>query len=145
MEIGGYEFTGPLTDVTGIPRDVSGVYVVLCLVDEKPHCCLDVGASNQVGERLREHDRKPCWQENVHGEIGYCYRITSGSWEGKLDPNPLDSTSNSRTEQTGLKSELQWKLEVACGPNPWQELEEYWELYQSYEDEFGPRGSVEIE
>lgn len=145
MEIGGYEFKGPFTDVTGIPRDVSGVYVVLCLVDGEPHCSLDVGASSQVGERLREHDRETCWQENVHGEIAYCYKITSGVWDGKVEPNPLDSPSESRSEQAGLESELKWKLEVACGRNPWQEIEEYWKLYQSYEDEFGPRGSVNVE
>ncbi|MDY6818054.1 MAG: hypothetical protein SVG88_05265 [Halobacteriales archaeon] len=144
MEIGGYEFNGPLTDVTGIPRDVSGVYVVLCLVDDEPHCCLDVGAANQVGERLRGHDRETCWQEHVHGDIAYCYRITSGTWDGTLEPNPLDAASEPRSEQAGLKSELKWKLDVACGHNPWQEIEDCWELYQAYEDEFGPRGTGEV-
>lgn len=143
MDIAGYEFQGPFTDATKIPLDGSGVYVVVCLVDDEPHCCLDVGESRQLGEQLRTHDRKPCWQDNVHGEVGYCYKILSGSWDRDLEPNPLGrAPGKGRSEQVGIESELQWKLECACGRNPWQQLEEYWEVYQQYEQRFGPRGSA---
>jgi hypothetical protein len=142
MEIAGYEFNGPISDVTNIPLDGSGVYVVLCLEDGDPHCCLDIGESQQLGEELKSHQRRSCWQEHVHGDIAYCYKPIVSSSDRDLAPNPLEhSSEGARVEQSGIASELQWKLEAACGPNPWQELEEYWEIYEEYEQRFGPRGS----
>ncbi|AUX09587.1 hypothetical protein AArcSl_1962 [Halalkaliarchaeum desulfuricum] len=146
MEIAGYEFTGPFTDVSKVPLDRRGVYVVVCLADGEVDCYLDVGESEQVGERLKTHNRKDCWEENAHGEIAYCYRLTSGTWDRELDVNPLQRVrSHSRSEQFGIEGELKWKLDVACGPNPWEEIEEYWEIYREYEAEFGPRAGADAE
>ena len=146
MEIVGYQFTGPFTDVTKVPLDARGVYVVVCLVDGEPHCCLDVGATRQLGNRLKSHDRESCWEENVHGEVGYCYKITGGVWHRELATNPLQGVSDrSESERSGIESELQWKLDVACGENPWREIEKYWEVYGEYEEAFGSRGSFEFE
>lgn len=144
MEIAGYEFKGPFADVSKVPLDRSGVYVVVCLVDDEVHCYLDVGESEQMGERLKTHRREACWQENAHGEIAYCYRRTSGRWGRDLEPNPLQRTpSRKHSERFGIEGELKWKLDFACGPNPWEEIEEYWEIYREYEQEFGPRGSAD--
>lgn len=146
MEIAGYEFAGPFTDVSNVPLDRAGVYAVVCLVDDEVHCYLDVGESPQVGEQLKTHHRKGCWEENAHGEIGYCYRTTSGTWERDLEPNPLQRTpGRSRAEQFGIEGELKWKLDLPCGPNPWEEIEGYWEVYREYEREFGPRGGADSE
>jgi len=146
MEIAGYEFTGPVTDATKIPLDGSGVYVVVCLVDGDVHCCLDVGKARQLGDRLRSHNRRGCWEEHVHGEIAYCYKITSGTWDRDLEADPIThSPGGSRSQMAGTTSELQWKLDCPCGRNPWREIEEYVERYREYENEFGPRGSVSLE
>jgi len=145
MELAGYDFHGPYTDVTKVPLDARGVYVVVCLEDDTFHCCLDIGESMQLGNRLRTHNRKTCWREHVHGEIAYCYKTTEGTWDRDLEPDPLRHTPDGDTEQFGIESELKWKLEFPCGRNPWADIEEYWEIYQDYEEEFGPRGSVELE
>ena len=140
MDIGGYEFTGPVTDVSSVPLDGRGVYVVVDLVDGEVQKYLDVGETRQLGDTLRLHERNSCWAENSDGDLGYCYRITSGEWKRDLDPNPLEHTSErERPERTGIVSELTWKLEFVCCPNPWSEIEAFWELYKTYEDEFGPR------
>lgn len=146
MEIAGYEFTGPFTDVTRIPLDASGVYVVACLVDGEPRRCLDLGGARQLGEQLRSHDRKSCWEENCDGEIAYYYRSAAGTWDGDLPPNPLEATSaTAHSERLGIVSELQWRLEPACGSNPWAEIEEFWEVYREYEEAFGERGAETLE
>lgn len=140
MDIGGYEFTGPVTDVASVPLDGRGVYVVVDLVDGEVDGYLDIGEARQLGDALRLHDRKTCWHENATGDLGYCYRITSGEWDRDLAPNPLEQTGEHATrERFGIVSELTWKLDFPCCPNSWQEIEEFWALYQEYEDEFGPR------
>lgn len=142
MEIAGYEFKGPFTEVEKVPLDVSAVYLVACLEDGEPARCLDLGETRQLGERLRSHDRRSCWEDNCDGDIAYYYRISPGKWDRDLPPNPLATTSaGARSERLGILSELQWRLDSVCGPNPWQTLEEYWETYQQYEDEFGEQGS----
>ena len=144
MEIAGYEFKGPYTDVSDVPLDASGVYVVVSLADGEPDRFLDVGESRQLGERLKTHDRKSCWEEHATGEIAYCYMTSIGEWDHDLEPNPLEHTPGG-SAQAGLGSELKWRLDVACGRDPWAEIEEYWRLYQAYEDEFGPRDSLDFE
>lgn len=146
MEIEGYTLKGPLTDVTKVPLDARGVYVVVDLVDGEPQQYLDIGVTRQLGNELKTHARKNCWEENASGEIAYCYKITSGTWDRDLDLNPLsEGFGGMRPERFGIEGELKWKLNFACGPNPWQEIERYWETYQEYEDEFGPRATVESE
>lgn len=144
MEIAGYEFKGPFTDVTNVPLDASGVYVVVSLVDGEPDRFLDVGESRQLGDSLKTHSRKSCWQEHATGDIAYCYKLTVTEWDHDLEPNPLEHTP-ARSAQAGLESELKWKLDFACGRDPWQEIAQYWELYQEYEQEFGPRNSLNLE
>lgn len=140
MEIASYQFTGPLTDVTKVPLDARGVYVVVDLVGDEVHGYLDVGEAKQLGDELHSHDRTDCWEEYAQGDIGYCYRITSGGWERDLDTNPLQrSPEKPRAESAGIVSELLWKHDFACTPDPWEEIEAHWRVYQTYEDEFGPR------
>jgi len=142
MELAGYEFNGPFSDVTKVPLDAGGVYAVICLREGDFHCCLDIGVSKQLGEELKNHVRKACWRENVHGDIAFCYRVSTGDWDRDLEPDPLgQGSSESHTEPHGIESELKWKLPVVCGPNPWQQIEDYWEVYQAYERQFGPRES----
>jgi hypothetical protein len=142
MEIADYEFKGPFTDMTKLPLDVSAVYVVACHEDGEPRQCLDIGETPQLGERLRSHDRRPCWEDNCDGDIAYYYRRVSGTWDRDLEPNPLETTSaEARSERLGIVSELQWRLDPVCGSNPWQTISDHWETYQQYETTFGEQGS----
>lgn len=141
MNIGGHEFEGIYTDVDEIPRRKEGVYVVLCLIGDEPHCVLDIGTSNQLRERLTNHDRKDCWDEHVHGVIGYCIKRVSGA--SMVPTYPQDPT-NVSSEKLQLERELKWKLEHPCGTNRWVQIELDWKRYKEYEDEYGFRGSFDV-
>lgn len=144
MEIAGYEFRGPFTNLTNVPLDAAGVYVVVDLVDGEPRCCLDVGSARQLGDRLSGNERESCWEDNAVGEIAYCYRIAAGSWERDLEADPLGSTpEDSDSKRAGITSELKWKLEFPCGRDPWEDIERLWALYQAYEAEFGERNALD--
>ena len=141
INIGGYDFDGPYYDPDEIKEEL-GVYVVLCFVEEMPHCVLDIGTAvggiggrrarmvtrtGNLRHRLKSHDRQDCWRKNVHGKIGYAVRYIYDT-----------------DEQIGVEKELQWKLDYACGRNPWKDIELAWQEYQEFEQRFGPRGSVQL-
>lgn len=149
MKIGGYEFEEVVRERHTI-SDKRGVYVILCLVDGEPHCILDIGESSKVGTRLKDHDRKQCWRENVHGEIGFCVKYTSykGGMENPHKHAPPAARESGgkypQKERHAIEEELQWKLDYPCGTNPWEKIERAYERYKKYEDEFGPRGSRQL-
>ena len=65
----GYEFDGPYFD----PNDLSddpGVYIIEC-VHENGRTILDVGESDNVKDRVLNHDRKDCWRGNCQGKNFY--------------------------------------------------------------------------
>ena len=144
IDIGGYNFEGIYFDPDQIRED-AGVYVVLCIVNETPHCILDIGTSGHGGtylspnrkpvitetsnlrHRIKSHDRKKCWEEKKHGEIGFAVLYDSDE-----------------KEILRIERELQWKFEFACGQNPWKEIEKDWQKYKEFERQFGPRGSWKI-
>lgn len=138
MDIGGHDFEGPLSSVEEVSSNDLGVYVVVCTLDERPHCVLDIGTSEggvradvtptgNLQHRLKSSERKYCWQEYSHGEI--CYYIKH---------------VNDREERLSLESELQWKYEYACGTNPWKQKEQAITNYNAYQQAFGPRGHHEL-
>lgn len=149
MKIAGHEFEGPFPDQSEI-SDRRGIYVVLCLVDREPHCVLDVGESGKLRKRLETNDRKRCWREKSHGELGFCVKYTSH--KGGVNPREhappgalKKSDQYERKERHVLEEELQWKLEYPCSENRWKKIEVWREQYQSYEERFGPRGSYRVD
>jgi len=72
MLLDGFVFEGPFHNLDEI-RDEPGVYVVLGLRPGEEPVVLDVGESGWahseggqgVRQRLKKHDRKRCWEENV--------------------------------------------------------------------------------
>jgi len=138
-----YDFEGPYNDSSlDEIREKLGVYVVLCLVDRKPHCVLDIGTSEggigrghqrvptkrgNLKQRLKTHKRRHCWGKNAHGDIGYAVHY-------------IDDIN----ERLDIEEELQWKLDYACGDNPWKDREVAWQEYQELERKFGPRGSAQL-
>jgi len=70
VKICGYDFEGPyrLTETERL-EDRSGVYVILCPVQQNEYRVIDVGESAQVKTRLETHDRKDCWELNCSGTL----------------------------------------------------------------------------
>ena len=143
IDIGGYAFEGPYDSVDKIKEDI-GVYVILCFVDGKPHCVLDIGTSEgglpytrkgirtvthagNLRYRLRLHKRKECWKENAHGTIRYAVRYISDT-----------------SERLSIERELQWKFDYACGDKYWKKVELAWQEYREFKRRFGPRGQFKL-
>ena len=141
MKLGGYEFDGVCTDLNEIPSQDIGVYVVLCLINDHPHCVLYVGTSEggtgresgadvtgtgNLQRTFRYHDHRNCWQEATHGEIGYCFKSI---------------TDTSR--RINIRDELQWKYVTPCGTDPWDTAGQADEV--DFEHRFGLRGSPLVE
>ncbi len=147
-DFGGYEFEGPYQDADEI-QIRRGVYVIVCLVDGRPHCALDIGTSGQLGERLSGyHDRQACWRDNVHGEIGYCVKYTGTTTDVHHREHAPPAARKARDDDTPdrlqIEDELQWKYDVPCGTNHWKQKEQAIARYEAYERLFGPRGHEEI-
>lgn len=65
----GYEFDGAHSDPNML-RGGAGVYVIWCKNGEF-WSILDVGESENVLERINNHDRADCWTRNCSGTIWY--------------------------------------------------------------------------
>lgn len=70
----GYQFEGAWTDASNL-ESRSGVYVIWCKPGEN-WTVLDVGESNDVKDRVQNHDRSDCWNRNCTGEIYYSATYT---------------------------------------------------------------------
>ena len=60
--LGDHLFAGPHTSNSTLPS-VSGVYVITTLTANQQHTVIDVGESENVRERVSNHDRSSQWQE----------------------------------------------------------------------------------
>jgi len=128
ISLAGYDFHGLVMEPESLAAK-QGVYVVMCLVSEKPHCVLDVGTAEggtwgggNIRKRPARHNRRRCWHEHCHGTIAYAAHYVSDV-ETRLD----------------IEGELRWKLDPPCGVSPWT-IEP--ELGATYEQKFGPKGSL---
>lgn len=65
MLFAGYQFEGPHpldgTNWEGVPA----VYVIL----DNKDAVIDVGETDNLKDRLANHERRPCWERNCDGEI----------------------------------------------------------------------------
>lgn len=74
MNILGHEFSGPFGSVDSI-RAVGGIYAIL----DRANVVKDVGEAGDLNNRLRNHDRRPCWER--HAPYGYFYYVLyTGGW-----------------------------------------------------------------
>ena len=69
-----YQFEGAYTSSDSL-RPISGVYVIWC-ENEGEWTVLDVGEAANVKERVKNHDREPCWERNCSGTIYYSATYT---------------------------------------------------------------------
>ena len=72
----GYQFEGAYTSAD-LLKPKGGVYVIWC-ENEGNWSVLDVGESGDVRERVKTHDRIPCWKGNCSGTIYYSATYTPG-------------------------------------------------------------------
>jgi len=78
--ISGYEFEGPFSiDTAVIPANRAAVYVIICKASDGKEYVKDVGESGEVGIRIANHDRRPCWERNCNGSLSvyFCYMPSS--------------------------------------------------------------------
>ena len=77
----GYKFDGPFSSPDSL-QPIGGVYVILCR-DEDSWTVLDVGESDNVKERVSNHERSDCWEENCADSIYYAAHYMPLSDEGE--------------------------------------------------------------
>ena len=74
FEYWGYTFEGAWADPNNL-ESRSGVYAIWCRSGET-WTLLDVGESQDVKNRVLNHDRKDCWTRNCPGTIYYAATYT---------------------------------------------------------------------
>lgn len=71
INIDGYEFWGYYTLDENM-RKVGGVYVIF---DGQGNKFIDVGETDDLSDRPRNHERKPCWIRNCPNGIYFAARV----------------------------------------------------------------------
>lgn len=71
----GYQFNGAYASPDSLESS-PGVYVIWCRCEDNWNV-LDVGEAEDVRERIKNHERKACWEEHCSGEIYYSATYTS--------------------------------------------------------------------
>jgi len=69
ITIAGYSFGGPYSSPSTLYAE-PGVYVILCKSNDT-YKVLDVGESENIKDRVENHDRQDCWKKNCKGTIVY--------------------------------------------------------------------------
>jgi len=97
IPIGNYKAEGPFDNIDALPFR-SGVYVILGQPGTStPWKVVDVGESQNIRERVSNHDRRLCWDRQ-----GYA----------KLSVAAIYANANDRMR---IESELRTQLNPSCG------------------------------
>jgi hypothetical protein len=99
IEISGFSFEGPYTSTVYL-KHAQGVYAILDKRRDGKWWVIDVGESEDVKDRVDNHDRKPCWERNRQGELGVAVLYTSG-WAA--------------SQRQALESRIRDAFSPACG------------------------------
>jgi len=91
-----HEFDGAFTNPNSL-KPAAGVYVIWC-DPGKYWIVLDVGESENVVERIKNHDRADCWRRNCSGNIYYSATYISD-----------------QTDRIDLEYRIRSQERVACG------------------------------
>ncbi|VGO12712.1 hypothetical protein PDESU_01266 [Pontiella desulfatans] len=85
IQIGSYNFEGPYTSTSNL-RNSSGVYSILGRNSEaETWKVVDIGESQEVKERIENHDRKPCWQRRGYRTITVAAHYTSAAQRMRIE------------------------------------------------------------
>ena len=68
IQVGRYHAEGPFGN-EGSLQARSGVYVILGRSGQANWNVVDVGESENIRERVANHDRAPCWRGQGHGQL----------------------------------------------------------------------------
>lgn len=69
IQIGSYHAEGPFGNVSGLLAR-SGVYVILGRRSQASNWnVVDVGEAGNIQDRVKNHDRSPCWRGQGHAEL----------------------------------------------------------------------------
>jgi len=99
ISISGYSFEGPYTGTDYLKHE-QGVYVILDKRRDGKWYILDVGESEDVKDRVENHDRKDCWERNRQGELGVAVLYTPG-WTA--------------SQRRAVESKIREAFSPACG------------------------------
>lgn len=103
MKICDVDFEGPYSiDTTEIPANRAAVYVIICELSGR-YPVMDVGESGEVGVRIADHDRRPCWRKNCTGDLSVYLRYM---------PSSAGYTAEDRRE---LERKIRKEHLVPCG------------------------------
>lgn len=104
MTISGVEFEGPYSiDTTVISANRAAVYVIICTASDKKNYVTDVGESGEIGLRIANHERRPCWERNCDGSLSVYLRYM---------PSSQGYTAADRRE---LESKIRNQYKPPCG------------------------------
>lgn len=98
ITVGDYTFNGPYSSPDSL-HNQGGVYVIHCYRDEK-YYRVDVGESGEIRDRVKNHDRKDCWEENCSGELRYSELLTPGK---------------TQEERMAIEKTIRDERELLCG------------------------------
>ena len=113
INIGSYHAEGPLGNDNNLQAR-SGVYVILGRRTETANwSVVDVGESENIRERVSNHDRAPCWCGHGHAELSIAKVVNTSHAEMV----GLDAEIKALTNQKrGLMQKLltgKWRVEVS--------------------------------
>lgn len=99
ITISNHTFEGPYTD-TAYLKNQQGIYVILDKRSDGKWHVIDVGESEDVKDRVENHDRKDCWERNRQGELAVAVLYTPG-WTAQ--------------QRRALESKIREAFSPACG------------------------------
>ena len=74
ITVGEYTFAGPYISPDSLTNQ-GGVYAIHCYRNEK-YYLIDVGESGDIKDRVKNHDRKDCWDSECSGSLRYSELLT---------------------------------------------------------------------
>jgi hypothetical protein len=74
-----YGFDGPFDDPDRL-MDAEGVYSILCRRADRL-TVVDVGESEKIRSRVKNHNREECWRRECRGRLRYAALYMPGSTE----------------------------------------------------------------
>lgn len=95
ITIAGYQFNGSY-GIGDVEINRAAVYVIL----DNRDSVVDVGQSGEVGTRLENHDRKPCWDRNGGDRVAI-------KW--------MPSSQYSREDREKIERSIRAKEDPPCG------------------------------
>lgn len=78
MNIAGYNFSGPYLTNADF-NQVGAVYVI----SDAKNIAIDVGQTDNLRDRIYNHERKNCWIQNANGAV-YVYAFVENNEKNRL-------------------------------------------------------------